>query len=84
LRSISSTRISVTLVRESIIRKPSLTRCLKSIIGVVRVLDHASAQTQHHRTVPLDQDPKRLRTDRIAAAPKALQQLAIGQTTECT
>jgi hypothetical protein len=56
---------------------------LKCIIGVVRVPDHASAQTQHHWTVPLDQDPKRLRTDRVATALKALQQLAIGQTTEC-
>ncbi len=49
---------------------------LAGVLGVVPVLEHSSADCEHHGRVPLDQGSKR---GFIAALHEALQQLVVGQ-----
>ena len=53
-------------------------RRLKGILGVVRVVEHAPAEPQHHRPVPRHQRLER----RILAVEEPPQQLAVGQRSQ--
>ena len=59
-------------------------RRLERILRVVPVGQHAPADPQHHRSVPLEQDRERQFRSLATAGRKPLQKLPVGQLTDRT
>jgi hypothetical protein len=56
---------------------------LKRVVGILGVGEHAAADAEHHRSVPLDEDRKRQFPRLVAAGTEQLQKLPVAQRPDC-